>query len=136
MRDRGGGARSTCSRSGRRGRHHPPRLAPGGASLLGLPSSRQVVLACLADASCEAAEDQEISDLRTQTLLHPLRGHSCREVAIESIREVTLLASPGRHGFSALAMSVENPSEWRASRPLLMRHLPYRRLRSKGNILS
>jgi hypothetical protein len=68
------------------------------------------LLGCLPDAGGEAAEDHEVSDLWTQPLLHPLRGHSRREVSIEDTRGVAPVASRGRRSLFALAMSMENPS--------------------------
>ncbi len=90
------------------------------------------MLGCPADARGEAAEDREVSELWTQALLHPLRGYSRREVSIEDTRGVAPVASRGRRGFFALAISVEDPSRWLASGRLIMSHLPHCMLRSSS----
>ncbi len=82
------------------------------------------LLGCPPDARGEAAEDREVSDLWTQPLLHPLRGHPRGEVPIEDTRGVAPVASRVRRGFFALAMSVEYPNPRLASGRLIMRHLP------------
>jgi len=93
------------------------------------------LLGCLPDAGGEAAEDREISDPSTQALLHPLRGHSRREVSIEDTRGVVPAASRGRRGFFALAMSVEYPGRWLASGCLIMSHLPKCMLGSSSRLV-